>query len=208
VKIRQLVTLAAAAAAALLLASCADTGPTPSGPTSATDQPLSGTSPSPTGESGEKIPTEPDPLASAGPPGCTAETLPLKFGEPVDGNDSDSPRRFDFGPATAECHLSGVAEFAFLDADETVIGSPSTFNGDAGPVAATVDSDQRVSIELSIRAADDVEAESCDPAGPVYLGHRFPDETEYFLMELGGDGWAACASEDQKLLEVGPYRIQ
>ncbi|RZU60515.1 hypothetical protein [Zhihengliuella halotolerans] len=180
-KIRQLVTLAAAAAAALLLASCA-------GPDSSSAD-------------------GPDRDTPSGSPGCTAESLPIEFGEPID-DAPDSPRRFDFGPATAECHLSELAEFAFLDADEAVIGSPSAFNGDAGLVAATVESDQRVSIELSMRAADDVEAESCDPVVPVYLGHRFPDDAEYSLMELGGDGWKACASEDQELLEVGPYRIQ
>lgn len=207
-KIRQLVMLAATAAPTLALAACAGTDPAPSGPPSATDEALSGTSPSPTGETGEKIPTEPDPLASAGPPGCTADSLPFEFGEPVDGNDSGSPRRFDFGPATAECHLSGPAEFAFLDADEAVIGSPSVFAGLDGTATASVDVDQRVSIELRIRAADDIEVESCEPVVPVYLGHRFPGEAEYTLAELAGEGWEACASAEQELLEVGPYRIQ
>ncbi|WP_102160295.1 hypothetical protein [Zhihengliuella halotolerans] len=181
-KIRQLVTLAAAAAAALLLASCA-------GPDSSSAD-------------------GPDRDTPSGSPGCTAESLPIEFGEPADGNDPDSPLRFDFGPATAECSLSGPTEFAFLDADEAVIGSPSVYAGGNDAATAEVDVDRRVSVELSIGAADDVEAESCDPVVPVYLGHRFPDEAEYYLAELGGDGWKACASEEQELLEVGPYRIQ
>ncbi|GHD00570.1 hypothetical protein [Zhihengliuella salsuginis] len=207
-KIRQLVTLAAAAVAALLLASCSQAESpaveTPSG----TGDPAAGSSPSPTGGTGGQIPTEPDPLASAGPPECTAEALPFKIGKPTGTDDEATTRRFDFGPTTADCTLSQQFDVAFLDDSEDVIGAPAAFAAETPFSPLTVETGQFVSVDVRIRETGTIDPAACEPVESTYVGWRLAGDAAYALGDQAGDGRVACASAEHELLEVGPYRIQ
>lgn len=150
--------------------------------------------------------------APVGPSACTSEQLPLKIGVPDDS--TETTYDFEFGPATEACTLIEPLHVAYLDTDQSVIGAAAAYTGEEFQ-AQDVAAGDFLNVAIDFRTGDDLPTDSCDPAESTYIGWKFPGDDGYgtadgvsSLGEQPGGGRMACASPDQELLEVGPYRIQ